>query len=104
MCLIGVPRFGINATILNDIFEGIIHITSIAAFITLRTYSTSIKLTIGQSNNVVSVIVGWLAYVPEQSTRFCSERETSFPVALKCCPSRDPVALKAQQEPQLPYN
>ena len=35
----------------------------------------------------------------EQSTRFCSERETSFPVALKCCPSRDPVVLNAQQEP-----
>ena len=39
---------------------------------------------------------------PEQSIRFCSERETSFPVALKCCPSRDPVVLKAQHEPHWP--
>ena len=44
MCLIGVPRFGINATILNDVVEGIIHITSIAAFITLWTYNTNIQL------------------------------------------------------------
>ena len=35
----------------------------------------------------------------EQSTRFCSESDTSFPVFLKCCPSREPVAEKAQQDP-----
>ena len=38
----------------------------------------------------------------EQSTRFCSLSETSFPVDLKCCPSRDPVVLNAQQEPHWP--
>jgi len=35
----------------------------------------------------------------EQSTKFCSESETSLPVALKCCPSRAPVDEKAQHEP-----
>lgn len=29
----------------------------------------------------------------------CSESDTSFPVALKCLPSREPVVPKAQQEP-----
>jgi len=43
---------------------------------------------------------------PEQSSRFCSLRETSFPVFLKCCPSSDPVALNAQELPNSPekYN
>ena len=39
----------------------------------------------------------------EQSTRFCSLRETRFPVALKCCPSREPVAENAQQDPHDPW-
>ena len=43
-----------------------------------------------------------MLYSPEQSMRFCSESETSLPVALKCCPSRDPVVLNAQQEPHWP--
>ena len=41
--------------------------------------------------------------LPEQSTRFCSLRETSLPVALKCWPSREPVVLNAQQEPHWPW-
>ena len=43
---------------------------------------------------------------PEQSSRFCSLRETSFPVFLKCCPSSDPVTLNAQDLPNSPgkYN
>lgn len=39
---------------------------------------------------------------PEQSTRFCSLRETSFPVFLKCCPSTDPVTLNDQDLPRAP--
>ena len=39
---------------------------------------------------------------PEQSSRFCSLRETSFPVFLKCCPSSDPVTLNAQELPNAP--
>ena len=39
---------------------------------------------------------------PEQSTRFCSLRETSFPVFLKCCPSTDPVTLNDQDSPRTP--
>ena len=35
--------------------------------------------------------------------RFCSDRETSFPYFLKCCPSRDPVAEKDQQDPHWPW-
>lgn len=38
----------------------------------------------------------------EQSTRFCSLRDTIFPVFLKCWASRAPVVLKAQQEPHWP--
>ncbi len=34
-----------------------------------------------------------LPYLDEQSTKFCSESETS------CCPSSEPVAEKAQHEP-----
>jgi len=30
----------------------------------------------------------------EQSTRFCSERETSFPVEIAWIPSTDPVVEK----------
>jgi hypothetical protein len=39
----------------------------------------------------------------EQSTKFCSESETSFPVALKCCPSSEPVDEKAQSEVHWPW-
>ena len=39
----------------------------------------------------------------QQSTRFCSDNETSLPVALKCWPSRAPVEEKAQQEPHWPW-
>ena len=39
---------------------------------------------------------------PEQSSRFCSLRETSFPVFLKCCPSSDPVTLNGQELPNSP--
>ena len=42
----------------------------------------------------------WFPKDPEQSRRFCSLNETSFPVLRKCWPSRAPVAEKAQQEPQ----
>jgi len=35
----------------------------------------------------------------EQSTKFCSESETSCPVLAKCCPSSEPVAENAQHEP-----
>lgn len=46
----------------------------------------------------------WLPSAVEQSTRFCSLRDTSFPVFLNCWPSKAPVALKAQHEPQCPWN
>lgn len=39
----------------------------------------------------------------EQSTRFCSLSDTNLPDCLKCCPSRAPVVLKAQQEPHWPW-
>jgi len=35
----------------------------------------------------------------EQSTKFCSESETSFCALAKCCPSSAPVDEKAQHEP-----
>jgi len=34
--------------------------------------------------------------LPEQSIKFCSESETSLPVALNCWPSSEPVVEKAQ--------
>ena len=51
--------------------------------------------------HLVQTVYSWYN-VLEQSTRFCSERDTSLPVALKCCPSKEPVVLKAQQEPHTP--
>ena len=56
-------------------------------------------------SNPQSIAVIRLAH-PEQSSRFCSLRETSFPVFLKCCPSSDPVTLNAQELPNSPekYN
>ena len=44
-----------------------------------------------------------IPYFLEQSTKFCSESETNFPVALKCCPSKDPVVENAQHEPHCPW-
>ena len=38
-----------------------------------------------------------------QSMRFCSERLTSFPVALWCIASRAPVVEKDQQDPHWPW-
>jgi hypothetical protein len=40
--------------------------------------------------------------VREQSTKFCSESETSCDVLAKCWPSSEPVAEKAQHEPHCP--
>lgn len=44
----------------------------------------------------------WVTLSPMQSSRFCSLRGTSLPVFLNICPSRAPVALKAQLEAQWP--
>ena len=44
----------------------------------------------------------WTSRHPEQSTRFGSLRDTSFPVFLKCCPSTDPVTLNDQDSPRTP--
>ena len=41
-------------------------------------------------------------YLVEQSTKFCSEIETSCPDLAKCCPSSEPVVEKAQHEPHCP--
>jgi len=45
----------------------------------------------------------WLPWAWEQSTRFCSERETSLPVLRAWAPSSEPVVEKAQQEPHWPW-
>jgi hypothetical protein len=37
-------------------------------------------------------------YLLEQSTKFCSDRDTNWPVVLKCWPSKAPVDEKAQHE------
>ena len=92
MTLVGVTFFGINSTILNDVLECINHQATTTAIITLFSYSKNKMM------RHIEFVIGNIL-VREQSMRFCSERETSFPVALKCCPSRDPVVLKAQQEP-----
>lgn len=42
-------------------------------------------------------------YIPEQSTRFWALRDTKFPVFSFTCASRAPTALKAQQDPQAPW-
>jgi len=44
-----------------------------------------------------------LPYDFEQSTNCCSERETSFPVAIAFIPSKDPVDEKAQHDPHDPW-
>ena len=57
---------------------------------------------LGLSKHLVSVLQLFCVKVPsglEQSMRFFSDSETSFPVLLKCWPSREPVVEKAQQEP-----
>lgn len=38
----------------------------------------------------------------EQSIKFFSDKETRFPVFLKFCPSREPVAENDQHEPHIP--
>ena len=38
-----------------------------------------------------------------QSTRFCSESETSLPVCFACCPSIETTVEKAQHEPHEPW-
>lgn len=45
----------------------------------------------------------WFPYLDEQSTKFCSESETSFPVFRICCPSKEPVVLNDQQLPHRPW-
>ena len=44
----------------------------------------------------------WLPCFLAQSTRFCSDRETNLPALAAWAPSSEPVAEKAQQEPQWP--
>ena len=101
MSLIRVAFFGVNAVVLNDVLESLIHQTSSTSHVTLSSCQNH------YIHTVIPFPYSWKNFrfvnILEQSTRFCSERETSFPVALKCCPSRDPVVLKAQQEPHWPY-
>jgi len=46
----------------------------------------------------------WLPYEVEQSTSCCSDTETSLPVLIAYADSREPIAEKAQQEPQEPWS
>lgn len=43
-------------------------------------------------------------YLREQSTKFCSDNETSCEAALKCWPSNEATAEKAQHEPHCPWS
>merc|ERR1719498_671570 len=45
----------------------------------------------------------WLPWALLQSTSCCSEKDTSFPVAICQAPSVDPVDEKAQQLPHWPW-
>ena len=52
--------------------------------------------------NLMFILTCELPSFPEQSMRFFSESETSFPVFLKFCPSRAPVAENDQHDPHCP--
>ena len=97
MSLVGVASLGIHTMVTDDVLETLVHETSFTAHVSLCSCLHS------KTCDYLSYhIVGGLIYILEQSTRFCSESETNLPVALKCCPSREPVVLNAQQEPHWP--
>ena len=95
-----VASLRVNSSVGYHILEGVVRETTITSLVTLGSWGgarggghmTWSHDHLGESHDSL-----------EQSTRFCSLRETSCPVALKCCPSREPVAEKAQQEPQEPW-
>lgn len=98
MSLVRVALLSVDASILIDVLKGIVHETPLTAMIAFSHCISACK-----QPTVNRGVARGVANSPEQSIRFCSERDTSFPVALKCCPSSDPVALKDQQDPHWPW-
>ena len=78
-----------------NVFESSVHWTSPTSVCTLQKIPRDI--TINVHDGVEEVLE--LPYFCAQSTRFCSESDTSFLLFLKCWPSRDPVAENAQHDP-----
>ena len=109
LCLIRVGVLCINSIIFLNIIEGLVHQSAHTAMISCRNAVTAMAfycyLSVQRHTILYVSELSKNYYQPsffEQSTRFCSERETSLPVFLKCWPSSDPVEENAQHEPQVP--
>lgn len=84
-CFEAIRALRIHSLIGNDVLEGIIHVSTLTAMVSIRHCRMS----------TLKYMFARQLCVPEQSMMFCSLSRVSLPLARAQAPSRAPIALKA---------